>query len=258
MITKLREGGNAIPTSIPVAKKDVAAIVAAAKKALPVPLLKGLQTDIGSAGYKVESGDIDIMIEADDLVALFQTQAEKEPVKSAKKALENYFRAKGLESVTKGNNVHIGIPYGSALAQVDVMVIADASLVAPYHQHGLRGMYADPEFKGQPIFILMNSIGKALGLKFDAFGAKLMRREDNVVVARDRDSVAKILLNPRATGEDLNSVKSIMRALEADPQKDAKLAQARDDEKKGLITLPKKLDEGSPNWFRQMQSVLVK
>ena len=241
-MNKLLEGGNAIPTSIPVAKADVAAVVAAAKKAIPADLLKRMQTDIGSAGYKIESGDIDVMVEAEDVVALFQTQGDKNPVLSAKKALEAYFRGKGIEAKTNGNNVSIGIPYKGAVAQVDVMVIHDAALVAPYHQHGPRDSYADPDFKGQPIFILMNSIGKALGLKFDAFGAKLLRREDNTVVARDRDAVAKALLNPRASGEDLNSVKSIMRALEGDPQKEAKLAQARDDEAKGLITLTKKLD----------------
>jgi hypothetical protein len=255
---KLLEGGNAIPTSVPVAKKDVAAIVAAAKKLLPSPLLKRIQTDIGSAGYKVESGDIDLMVEAEDVVALFQTHEEKNPVLAGKKALEAYFRGKGIEAKTNGNNVSIGIPYGKAVAQVDVMVIHDASIVAPYHQHGPRGSYSDPDFKGQPIFILMNSLGKALGYKFDAFGAKLLRRDDNTVVARDRDSVAKVLLNPNATGEDLNSVKSIVAALENDPMKDAKLAQAREDEHKGLITLPKKLEEGSPTWFRQIQSMLIK
>lgn len=255
---RLFEGGNAIPSSIPVAQKDVAAIVAAAKKALPDPLVKRMQADIGSAGYKVESGDIDVMVEAEDVITLFNTMNEKNPLLSAKKALENYFRGQGLEAKVNGNNVSIGIPYKDAVAQVDVMVIHDASIVAPYHQHGPRGSYADPEFKGQPIFILMNSIGKSLGLKFDAFGARLLRRDDNTVVARDRDAVAKILLNPKATAEDLNSVKSILRALETDPQKDAKLAQAREDEAKGLITLPKKLEEGSATWFRQMQNILVK
>lgn len=255
---RLNEGGNAIPSSIAVAKKDVATIVATAKKIMPEALLRRLQTDIGSAGYKVESGDIDVMVEAEDVVALFRTQDEKNPVLAGKKALEAYFRGKGIEAKTNGNNVSIGIPYKGAVAQVDVMVIHDASIVAPYHQHGPRGSYSDPEFKGQPIFILMNSIGKSLGLKFDAFGAKLMRREDNTVVARDRDSVAKILLNPSASADDLNSVKSILQALANDPQREQKLAQARDDEAKGLIDLPKKLEEGSPSWFRQMQSLLVR
>jgi hypothetical protein len=49
-----------------------------------------------------------------------------------------------------------------------------------------------------------------------------------------------------------------MQALQNDPMRDEKLAQARDDEAKGLIMLPKKLEEGSPSWFRQMQSLLVK
>jgi hypothetical protein len=99
-------------------------------------------------------------------------------------------------------------------------------------------MYADPEFKGSDIFMLISSLAKSLGLKFDAFGAKLVRRDDNTVVARNRDEVAKMLLNPGATGDDLNSVKNILNVLKTDPQRDAKLAQARDDVGKGLLTLP--------------------
>jgi hypothetical protein len=251
-------GGKAIPGSIPVAKKDVPAVVAAAEKAIPTELLKGLQVDIGSGGYAVESGDIDLMIEAADAITLFRTHEEKNPLLAAKKSLEAYFRGKGLEAKTNGNNVSIGIPYKKDLAQVDVMVVHDAGMVAPYHQHGPRGSYKDPDFKGQPIFVLMNSIGKALGLKFDAFGAKLMKRDDNSVVARDRDSVAKILLNPGATGDDLNSVKSIMAALANDPLRDKKLEQARDDEAKGFIKLPESVQVGSPTWFRTMQNILVK
>jgi hypothetical protein len=105
----------------------------------------------------------------------------------------------------------------------------------------------------------MNSIGKALGLKFDAFSGRLLRRDNNEVVAGpDRDEVAKVLLNPNANGGDLNSVKAILKALAKDPQRDAKLAQARDDAAKGLITMPEPVAEGSPTWFRQMQSFLVK
>jgi len=65
-----------------------------------------------------------------------------------------------------------------------------------------------------------------------------MRRDDNAVVAKDRDDVAKILLNPNATADDLNSVKSILKALANDPERDAKLAQARESAAKGIINLP--------------------
>jgi hypothetical protein len=235
----LREGGNQIPGATDVPQDKVADVVAAATKLLPPIARANLATDIGSAGYKaVPAGDIDLMIEADDLVKQFKTAGEKDPVKAAKQALEEYLQQKGYVANKSGRNVHVGIPFHGGIAQVDYMVIDDVPTVAPYHQHGPRGMYDDPEFKGSDIFIVMNSIGKALGLKFDAFSGKLMRRDDNTVVAKDRDAVAKILLNPKATADDLNSVKSILKALANDPDRDAKLAQARESAAKGIINLP--------------------
>jgi hypothetical protein len=65
-----------------------------------------------------------------------------------------------------------------------------------------------------------------------------MRRDDNTVVAKDRDAVAKILLNPKATADDLNSVKTILKALKNDPERVAKLAQAKESATKGIISLP--------------------
>lgn len=233
LLEMLMEGGNAIPSSIPVDKDDVKKVVAAVKSAMPKELSSKVQTDIGSSGYKVQSGDIDIFLDEDAVIEFFGAKDANE----AKKALKSYFEKQGLPSVIKGRNVHVGVPYKDQKAQVDVMVIKDSSTVAPWHQHGPRGAYSDPEFKGSDLFILMNSIGKALGYKFDAFGANLVRRDDNRVVARDRDKVAKILLNKNATGEDLNSVKTVLKALENDPKRDEKLAQAKEDEKKGLIRL---------------------
>lgn len=255
----LYEGGNAIPDSTPVRREDVAGVVAQAKSSLPPSLLKNVQTDIGSAGYKIESGDIDIMVDAADTVAAFKTEGEKDPVKAAKQQLAKFFTAKDIQAVINGRNVSIAVPYTTAtgekrIAQVDVMVIEDAGIVAPWHQHGPRGMYDQPGFKGSSNFILMNSIAKFLGLKFDAFGAKLMRRDDNTVVARTRKEVAKILLGAGAKESDLDSVSSMVKALQDDPDKDAKLAQARDDAAKGIITLPERsVTPGTAAWFRQMQ-----
>ena len=258
----VNEGGNAIPSSTPVKKEDVKTVVDQAKSYLPAELLKGLQTDIGSAGYKVESGDIDVMVEAEDVVNLFKTQEAKDPVKEAKQKLKAYFNEKGIEANVNGRNVSIGVIYTDSqtgqkrTAQVDVMVIHEAGLVAPWHQHGLRGMYSDPEFKGSEAFMLISSIAKHLGLKFDAFGAKLLRRDNNDVVARTRKQVAKVLLGPKAKEDDLNSVKSMLKALEADPDREGKLAQARQDAAKGLMRLPETAQPGTAAWFRQMSDVL--
>lgn len=266
---RIYEGGNAIPTSAPVEQVDVPTVVATAKRQIPSAILKRLQLNIGSAGFKIDadgkpipSGDIDMMVEAGDVVATFKTQDDpKDPVLAAKKAMKTYFEAKGIEANVNGRNVSIGIVYQAKsgeqkTAQVDLMVIQDADIVAPYHQHGPRGMYSDPAFKGQANFILMGSIAKHLGLKFDAFGAKLANRETGEVVGRTRDEVAKILLTPQATGDDLNSVKSMIAALANDPDKDAKLAQARGDAAKGLITLPESRNSNPADWFRSITKLL--
>jgi len=266
---RLYEGGNAIPTSSPVEQVDVPTVVAAARREMPSALLKGLQLNIGSAGFKIDaegkpipSGDIDLMVEAGDVVKLFKTEDDpKDPVLAAKKAMKTYFEAKGIEANVNGRNVSIGISYKSKdgqqkTAQVDLMVIQDAAIVAPYHQHGPRGMYKDPTFKGQANFVLMSSIAKHLGLKFDPFGAKLINRDTGEVVGRTRDEVAKILLSPTATGDDLNSVKSMIAAMANDPDRDAKLAQARSDAAKGLITLPESRTHDGADWFRSIAKLL--
>jgi hypothetical protein len=260
----LYEGGNAIANAEPVNPEDVPAVVQRAKLELPQQLLKNLQADIGSAGYKtVPAGDIDLMLEAQDLVALFQTEDNpKDPVLAAKQSLATYLQAKQLDANVKGRNVHCGIPYKqqatgkNKIAQVDYMVVNDADIVAPYHQHGPRGMYSDPSFKGQQNFVLMASIAKYLGLKFDPFGASLVRRDNNEVVARKRADVARVLLGPTAKESDLDSVKTIMTALKNDPDREGKLAQARDDQAKGLLTLPEDAAPGTAAWFRQLGHIV--
>jgi hypothetical protein len=249
----LYEGGNVFDNTSDVAKDDVATVVAAIKRDLPSELLKSLQTDIGSAGYKIASGDIDLFLDQDDVVNNFGVADEKQ----AKQALAQYFQAKGYGVAVKGRNVHVDVLYKTAdgkslYAQVDLMVIPNSKKVADWHQHGVRGMYNDPKFKASQNFILLNSIGKALGLKVDAFGGVVMRRDNNEVVADNRNDAAKLLLNPKAKADDLNSVATIMAALANDPDREAKLAQARQDQQKGLLTLPEDIAPGSAAWFRKM------
>jgi hypothetical protein len=43
-----------------------------------------------------------------------------------------------------------------------------------------------------------------------------------------------------------------MKALESDPDKEGKLAQARQDVGKGLLTLPEAITPGTAAWFRKM------
>ena len=245
----LLEGGNVFPDVVDIKREYAKELIDSVKRLVPGFTL---HFDIGSVGYKVQSGDMDVFMDQDEVMTKFKAKDEK----AAKQSLSQFIQAKGFQTSIKGRNVHVRMPLpNGTFAQVDLMVIPDSAAVAPWHQHGPRGSYEDPEFKGAQNFILMNSIGKALGLKFDAFGGRLMRRDNNEVVARSRDEVAKILLNPGATGDDLNSVKTILKALANDPQKDAKLAQARDDAAKGLITLHESLVPGSTLWMKQISEM---
>lgn len=248
----LFEGGNVFDNTGPVARDDVAGVVDTIKRELPSKLQNQMIPNIGSAGYKVESGDIDVFVDEDAVIKNFGA----EDAKGAKITLAQYFKAKGYDVKVTGRNVHVDVPYSAngqtKYAQVDIMVIADAKRVAPWHQHGPRGMYDAPEFKAGHLYILLNSIAKFLGLKVDAFAGTVNRRDDNTVVADNRRDAAKLLLNPGAKESDLDSVASVMRALESDPDKEGKLAQARQDANKGVLTLPETITPGSAAWFRKM------
>ena len=249
----LYEGGNVFDNTSDVAQENVAAVVDTIRRELPGGLQKKIIADIGSAGYKVQSGDIDLFLDQAATVKNFGVEDEKQ----AKQALAQYFQAKGYAVKVMGRNVHVDVPYKGAdgktlFAQVDVMIIPNAKGVADWHQHGPRGMYDDPKFKGAHLFMLLNSIGKALGVKVDAFGGTVMRRDDNTVVADNREDAAKLLLNPGAHAADLNSVATVMAALANDPDKEAKLAQARQDQQKGLLTLPEDIAPGTAAWFRKL------
>jgi hypothetical protein len=253
----LYEGGNVFDNTSAVARDNVATVVDTIKRELPSGLQRQVMADIGSAGYKIESGDIDLFLDQAATVKNFGVEDEKQ----AKQALAQYFQAKGYQVAVKGRNVHVNVPYKTAdgkqaYAQVDLMVIPDAKRVADWHQHGPRGMYDDPTFKGSQLFILLNSIGKFLGLKVDAFGGTVMRRDDNTVIADTREAAAKVLLNPGAKASDLNSVSSVLRALQGDPDREGKLAQAKQDQAKGLLTLPEDATPGTAAWFRRLGHVV--
>ena len=249
----LYEGGNVFDNTSDVPKEYIATVIDTVKRELPSNLQKKVIADIGSAGYKVQSGDIDLFIDANTTIKNFGVEDEKQ----AKQALAQYFQAKGYAVKIMGRNVHVDVPYKVAdgktyYGQVDLMIIADAKRVADWHQHGPRGMYADPQFKANQLYILLNSIAKFLGLKVDAFGGTVMRRDDNTVVADNRADAAKILLNPGAQAADLNSVSTVLTALQGDPDREGKLAQAKQDQAKGMLTLPEDITPGSAAWFRKM------
>jgi hypothetical protein len=174
---------------------------------------------LGSTGRKPTSGDLDLAVDAnqftkEQMVAQLTQWAQMNNLKP-----EEYIRKSGI-------SVHFKTPINgrpeSGYVQTDFMFLKDV----PFSKFILSAP-ADSAYKGQDRNVLMNSIAKSMGYKLNQT-AGLQDRATNEIISNDPDAIAQILLNKRATRDDLLSVESIVRALEKDPKKDDKLRDARE------------------------------
>ena len=177
-----------------------------------------LNNTLGSTGLKPTSGDLDVAVDSSQ-IAPDQLVAE----------LTQWCKSQGLdprEYVKKtGSGIHFRTPItgnpNKGYVQTDFMFMKNMGvgkffLTAP----------ATSEYKGQDRNVVVNSIAKALGYKLSQREG-ILDRATNQVVETDPDKIAKLLLNRSATKDDLYSVETLLKALEKDPKKDAKLADAR-------------------------------
>lgn len=178
-----------------------------------------LNNTLGSTGLKPTSGDLDVAIDANEITP-DQLKARLEAwCKAQKLNPQEYVKRTG--SGTHFKTPIMGNP-NLGYVQTDFMFMKNMGvgkffLTAP----------ANSEYKGQDRNILVNSIAKALGYKLSQREG-ILDRASNKVVATDPDKIAKLLLNPSATKDDLYSVETIVDALKNDPRRDEKLAQARE------------------------------
>lgn len=238
----LLEGGNVWPDITPFKKEEAGTILASLQKVMPknLKLIK-----VGSAGQKEISGDMDVMVDESQVIKMFKPQIEKimsaqkgkktqNPTQIARALLKEYFEKKGFKSAQTGINVHVRVPVGKTIAQVDIMFVEDAGNVSVFHQHDYNS-----EFKGKHKHMLLSSIAKETkskkypnGLMWSAFQGLFSRNAEgkkDQLVTRDPDIVAKMLLNPKAHRKDLANVESIIAALPDDPNKQDKLQAFRAD-----------------------------
>lgn len=170
---------------------------------------------LGSTGRKADSGDLDMSVDAaemskDQLVSVLTNWAKQTGVDPARYVKKS------------GSAVHFftainGNPK-NGFVQTDFMF----SNKPRWTQFVLS---SDPrsQYKGALRNIMMNSMAKALGYKLNQNDG-IMNRETNELITDDPAQVAKMLLSPNATPNDLYSVESILKALEADPKRAAKIA----------------------------------
>ena len=186
---------------------------------------------LGSTGRKADSGDLDLSVDAgemskDQLVTVLAQWAKSKGVDPAK-----YIKK-------TGSAVHFFTAIGgnpkNGFVQTDFMF----SNKPRWTQFVLS---SDPrsQYKGALRNIMMNSMAKALGYKLNQNDG-IMDRATNDMITDDPSMVAQMLLSPNSTIADLYSVESILKALEADPKRAAKIADFKAHmEREGI-----KFDEG--------------
>ena len=217
----LKEGGNVFKnndgqiTTQRINQTDVKTTLQWLEQMVDLDLINNT---LGSTGLKPTSGDLDVAVDASQITPE-QLVAELTQWCTSQKLNPQEYIKKG------GNQVHFKTPIvgnpNNGYVQTDFMFMKDVGigkffLSAP----------GNSEYKGADRNILINSLAKALGYKLDQRRG-IINRANEEVIETDPDKIAKLLLNPGATKDDLYSVETIVQALKTDPKKDEKLEDAR-------------------------------
>ena len=224
MIGILKEGGNVFkgPDGEALTQRinqtDVKPTLAWLEQMLPGLDVQG--NTLGSTGIKPTSGDLDVAVDSSQLTKLQLVTRLQQWAQSHGLKPEDYVKQTGA-------GVHFKTPIAGTPAkgyvQTDFMFLKNI----PWSKFVLGPVPADSQYKGRERNILMNSMAKAQGYKLNQI-AGIADRATNEIITDDPDQVAKLLLNKSATRADLDSVESILAALEKDSARDAKLADFRE------------------------------
>lgn len=213
----LMEGGNIWKGELSTSrinKKDVIPTVKFLEKITGLPLTINM---LGTTGKKDTSGDIDLAVDGNNY--------SKEELQTK---LNNWATKNDPSALTKktGISVHFRTPINGnpkfGYVQTDFMFIDDL-------QFTRWSMNQPPSFfKGASKHILLASVAKPLGYKW-SFLQGLTNRQTGELVkgGRDENAVAKILFGPNAEASTIRTVENMLAALENDPNKEVKLADAQ-------------------------------
>jgi hypothetical protein len=190
--------------------------------------LKGVKTGvhlIGSAATPTPgkmSGDLDVMVDLNQLMQQFGTKDGK----TTRAELEKYLQGQGLQTKKTGVTVHILLPYKNKFYQVDIKAVGNAEKVHKFHHHSIP---AGSPYKGVHKQMMMNALASSQGMLWspdeglyarDAMGKKAH------FISDDLNVIAKHLLGKHAKGTDLGSVESILNAIPDEARRNEIFQQA--------------------------------
>ena len=225
LIKKLKEGGNIFPNSISFDHKMIPGIMKSINNVLTktgstaIPIGSGATPTPGKV-----SGDLDMIVDMDQLKQHFNMEDQKDPV--IRKKLRQVFDLAGFNTGQSGTSVHVEVPMGDHTHQVDIMIVPNAQNAAQFHTHTIP---QGSKFKGVNKMITLAKLAKNQNMLWSPYQG-LFNRDANGkkadLVTDNIDQIAKTLLGPNASGKDIGSVEAIMAALGKE-KGDALLADLR-------------------------------
>lgn len=196
------------------------------KREKVIPTVKELETItklplvdnmLGTAGKKVDSGDIDLAVN------------EKETTKSELESiLKRWCISNDLDPKDyikkSGDSVH----FKAKIKGTDEFVQVDFMFGDPeWMRWALRGSSLESKYKAEHAHVLLASIAKYNNMKW-SYKRGLLNRADNSIITRDPNQIAKTLLGPKYTAKDLDSVEQIMNALRSNPDRNEMIQDAKE------------------------------
>lgn len=210
---KLREGGNVFDDAVPFDHSKIPGIMNQINSVLAKARVKALPIGSGASPTPgKQSGDLDMIVDADILANYFQSIDAKD----VRKQLKAMFDAAGYQTAQSGVSVHVRVELDNAAHQVDVMVVPKAEVAQKFHVHDIP---KGSEFKGVHKHLAMARLAKENNLLWSPYEGLWTRDPDgkkNKFYTDDLDRIAKTLIGPNASSNDLGSLEKILAALGPD------------------------------------------
>jgi hypothetical protein len=208
---------------------------------------------------KIDSGDVDVFVDTDKIKPALGLPTDADD-KAVRQALAKHMSAQ-FPTLQIGKNVHVGLPTGHEINglptyfQVDLMTMRHAHDIGQHHEHDYS--VKDSPYKGVDQQLALSSLVNSIPghpprtFQYDGFGGALKNRATGEVISHNIEEIAKLVLGPNATADDLGNAESIIAAVGG--VQSPRLAQFRDDmAKKGI-----NLAEGTVDWFKSIRAKLA-
>jgi len=260
------KGSKIFPDTVPFQKKHSDELKAKMDKYLAKlglhAVLVGSNSDPDKNPEDIAS-DLDTMVDLDHIIDALNPQlnpADKKDSleKAARRELSIALQGMGLQTSQAGVNVFVRLPYGPNAHQIDLECIRKVGKVSRYHQHRIP---KGSPYKGVSKQLMIASLAKQKGYMYSAWEGLYARTPENKkgdLVADDWDEIAKVLIGPNATGDNLSSVEAIMQSL---PHEEAQTLLAHVKQYKNWVertpTAEATLPKNPLVWFKSISQKLV-